>query len=91
MKKLKNSKFLLRVLKNKVLEARKNFQLPFYLTKLVYALKGDENVRYVAFLKEQTETWFRLKGFYKKYPLWEERSERSIRAELGSRGFQSQS
>lgn len=87
MMKAKNNKAAIRFLKNKALEARKNFMLPFYLTKLIYALKGDETVRYVNLLKEFTERLLRLKGFYQKYADEEQRATRYIRAELAVHGF----
>lgn len=75
------------ILKNKALELRKNYQLPFHLTKLIYSLQGDENVSYVVVLKELTEQWLRIKGFYKKYPAMEGIAEVSIKDTLKNMGF----
>ena len=91
MKKAKNNRTLIWILKNKALELRKNYQLPFYLTKLIYALKGDEKVSYVVVLKELTEQWLRIKGFYKKYPAMEGIAEQSIKDSLKNMGFIGQS
>lgn len=91
MKKAKNNKALIWILKNKALELRKNYQLPFHLTKLIYSLKGDEKVSYVVVLKELTEQWLRIKGFYKRYPQTEELAEKSIKSTLESLGFTNQS
>lgn len=91
MKKAKNNKTLIWILKNKALELRKNYQLPFHLTKLIYSLKGDEKVSYVVVLKELTEQWLRIKGFYKKYPAMEGIAEQSIKDTLKNMGFIGQS
>ena len=91
MKKAKNNKTLIWILKNKALELRKNYQLPFHLTKLIYSLKGDEKVSYVVVLKELTEQWLRIKGFYKKYPAMEGIAEQYIKDTLKNMGFIGQS
>lgn len=87
MKKAKNNKAVFHFLKNKALELRKNSMLPFYLTKLIYALKGDENVKYINFLRVCTEEWLRIKGFYKRYPQYEQIAESSIKSQLKVHGF----
>lgn len=91
MKKAKNNKTLIWILKNKALELRKNYQLPFHLTKLIYSLKGDEKVSYVVVLKELTEQWLRIKGFYKRYPNMEDIAKLSIQDTLKNMGFISRS
>lgn len=83
----KASKVSLAMLKYRALELRKNYQLPFHLTKLIYSLQGDENVSYVVVLKELTEQWLRIKGFYKKYPAMEGIAEVSIKDTLKNMGF----
>lgn len=86
MSKLKNSVLMFQ-LKNKALQLRKNFQLPFYLTQCIYGLKKDENVHYVETLMYLTEQFMRVKGFYKKYKDQDDASTKVVKEVLKQRGF----
>ena len=85
--KAKNNKAAIIFLKNKALEARKYSMLPFFLTKLIYALTGAESVRYINGLKECTEKMLRIKGFYKKYPDAEDDAKKHVIAIMSKYGF----
>lgn len=78
---------LMFTLKNKALQLRKDYQLPFFLTKCIYALKKDDNVHYVETLMFLVEQLMRVKGFYKKYSDQDKASKQVVIDVLTQRGF----
>lgn len=83
---MKNS-VLMFTLKNKALQLRKDYQLPFYLTKCIYGLKKDDNVHYIETLMFLVEQLMRVKGFYKKYSDQDKSSKDVVIEVLTKRGF----
>ena len=84
MKKLKLS---ISVLKYNALKLRANRQLPFYLCKLIQNLNGDEGEGYIKYLMSCSEHFLRVKGYYKKYPLFDEEATKLIKEDFKKLGY----
>lgn len=87
MKKNKSNRVLLWTLKNKALALRNSYQLPLYLTTLIYNVTNECNVDYVRCLLNLTEQLLRVKGFYKKFPQADKESKDIVVKYLNRMGF----
>lgn len=61
-------------LKHKAIELRVNYQLPYYLVYLIRNLDIDTDVNIIRKMQFYSEHFLRIKGYYKKYPIEDEKS-----------------
>ena len=84
---MKKNKISLVALKYKILQARNNYQIPFYLAWLVNQLEGNEETHYVRFLMECTTHFMRIKNYYKMFPSQDVEAKKLIQKQLGDMGY----
>lgn len=82
---MKKSK--LAIIKYQTLELRSKRQIPMFLAKLIYDLKGDEETKYVMYLLEMSKHMLRVRGYYKDYPDAENEAKNIIKDGLQKLGF----
>lgn len=82
---MKKSK--LAIIKYQTLELRSKRQIPMFLAKLIYDLKGDEDTKYVMYLLEMSKHMLRVRGYYKDYPDAENDAKNIIKDGLQKLGF----
>lgn len=77
----------LSIIKFNSIKLRGDFQIPLFLCKCINDLTDSSPVDYVSYLISLTECYMRVKGFYKKYPKFDNLYSRKIKKDLEERGF----
>lgn len=86
-KKQKANKTKIAQVKYQALKLREKKQIPYYLTKLITDLTGDESAEYVIWLVNMSEHYLRIKGYYKKYPEAEAECEKQLKESKLNLGY----
>lgn len=84
---MKKRKITIATLKYRALQLRNNYQLPFYLVYLINQLDGDEETKYLNYLKECALHYLRTKNYYRLFPSIEKETEHAIKNGLKELGF----
>lgn len=82
----KDKKLLIKIKKHSLELYTKN-QLPRCLVAMIQKLDDQSSIELVKFLMEQCEIYLRVVGFYKKYPLENQKVDIELNLQLKEKGF----
>lgn len=82
----KEKKMLLRIKKSSLELYTKN-QLPRCLVSMVQKLDDRSSIDLITFLSEQCEIYLRVVGFYKKYPLENQKVDNEVHLRMKEKGL----